>query len=110
MPNFDFLEKDLGLVFPPHFVYDFSSKMFLMLYSINRPNFVVCLPLLFEILDNMCIAIAYFPGCDVINLKINLIFLIKLFLCMTENSRQKFEYLENKKSFQGEIKSILYHF
>ena len=26
MPNFDFLEKGLGIVSPPHFVYDFSTK------------------------------------------------------------------------------------
>ena len=35
MLNFDFSEKGLGLVSPPHFVYDFSRKMFLMLHSIN---------------------------------------------------------------------------
>ena len=34
MQNFDFLEKDLGIVFPPHFEYDFSRKMFLMFFSI----------------------------------------------------------------------------
>ena len=33
--DFDFLEKGLGIVFPPHFMHDFSTKMFLMLYSIN---------------------------------------------------------------------------
>ena len=55
--NFDFLEKDLGIVSPPHFVYDFSTKMFLMLCSINWPNFIVWLPLLLEILGNTCIAI-----------------------------------------------------
>ena len=33
--NFDFLDKVLGLVFPPHLVYDFSRRIFLMLYSIN---------------------------------------------------------------------------
>ena len=36
--NFDFPDKALGLVYPPHFVYDFSRIMFLMLYSINWPN------------------------------------------------------------------------
>ena len=41
MPNFDFTEKSLGIVTPPYFVYDFSRKMFLMLYSINRPNSIV---------------------------------------------------------------------
>ena len=35
MLNFDFLEKGLGIVSPPHFVYDISRKTFLMLYSIN---------------------------------------------------------------------------
>ena len=32
MPNFYFLKKDLGTVSPPHFVYDFSGKIFLMLF------------------------------------------------------------------------------
>ena len=59
MLNFDFLDKGLGIVSPVHFVYDFSPKMFLMLYSINWPNFIAWLPLLLEILDNMCIAIAH---------------------------------------------------
>ena len=30
MLNFNFSEKGLGLDSPPHFVYDFSRKMFLM--------------------------------------------------------------------------------
>ena len=55
--NFDFLEKGLGIVSPPHFVYDFSTKMFLMLYPINWLNFIVWLPLLLEILRSICIAI-----------------------------------------------------
>ena len=32
MLNFDFLKKGLGMVFPPHFVYGFSRKMFLIFY------------------------------------------------------------------------------
>ena len=28
MLNFDFLEKSLGIVSPPHFAYNFSRKMF----------------------------------------------------------------------------------
>ena len=40
MLNFDFLEKAPGIVSPPHFVYDFSRKMLLMLYSINSPIFI----------------------------------------------------------------------
>ena len=35
MQNFNFPEKGLGLVSRPHFVYDFSTEMFLKLYSIN---------------------------------------------------------------------------
>ena len=35
MPNFGFSEKGLEIVSPPHFVYDFSRKIFLMLYSIT---------------------------------------------------------------------------
>ena len=31
MLNFGFLEKGLGIVSPPHFVYDFSRKILLML-------------------------------------------------------------------------------
>ena len=57
MFNFGFLDKGLGIVSPKLFVYDFSTKTFLILYSINRPNFIAWLPLLLDILDNMCIAI-----------------------------------------------------
>ena len=55
------------------------SKIFMLLYSINWPNFIVWLPLLCEILGNMCIVVACEPDCDVINFEINLIFLIKPF-------------------------------
>ena len=37
MLNFDFLEKDLGIVSLQHFVYDFSRKMFLGITS-PRPT------------------------------------------------------------------------
>ena len=33
--DFDFLEKGLRIVSPALFVHDFSTKMFLMLYSTN---------------------------------------------------------------------------
>ena len=57
MLNFNFLDKDLGIVSPAYFVYDFSTKMLLILYSINGPNFIAWFPLLLDILANMCIAI-----------------------------------------------------
>ena len=81
-----------------------------MLYSVNWSNFIAWLPLLRAILSNMCITIVCKPGCDIINFEINLIFPIKLFCYMKKKSRQKSEYLDNEKSFWGEIKSIFYHF
>ena len=57
MLNFNFPEKALGLVYPSHFKYNFSKKIRLMLHSINLPEFIVRLSLLFEILANMCITI-----------------------------------------------------
>ena len=53
MLNFGFVDKGLGIISPAHFVYDFSTKMLLMLYAINWSNFVVWFSLLLEILDNM---------------------------------------------------------
>ena len=50
------------------------------------------------------------PGCDVIRFEIKIIFQIKLFCYMTKKPWQKFNYLENKKKFWGEIKSIFHHF
>ena len=65
------------LVSLPHFLHDFWRKIFLLLYSINCPSFIVWLPLLREILGNMYIIIC--TMCD-----INLIFLIKPFCYTTE--------------------------
>ena len=110
MLNFDFLQNCLRIVSTGHFQNIFSKKIFLMLYYINWPNFIVWLSLLLEVLGNMCFAIISFPGCDVINLKINLIFLVKPFLYMTEKSRKKSKYLENKKSSSGETESVFQHF
>ena len=43
----------------------------------------------------MCIVIISYPGCDIINFELNLRFLIKLVLHMTENVRTKI-YLRAK--------------
>ena len=107
MLNFYFLDNDLGIISSTYFVYDFSRRM---LYSVKWQNFIAWLPLLLEVLGNMSIAIICFPGCDVINFEINIIFLIKPVFYLTRKSRQKFKYLENKKSFYVEIKSIFHHF
>ena len=41
MLNFDFLEKGLGIVSPPHLLYDFSRKMYLKLYSILSILYII---------------------------------------------------------------------
>ena len=95
--NFDFVEKGLEIASAAQYVYDFSRKMFLWC-SINRPSFIFWLSLLLEILGNVCIALDWFPGCDVINFEINLIFLIKPFFCMTKKSR-KWRFFSWQKKF-----------
>ena len=70
-------------------MYDFSRKIFLMLYSIKRPNFIAWLPLPREILGNMFIAVVSFPGCDITNFEVNFIFLIKLFFLHDQKLKRK---------------------
>ena len=104
----------LGLVSPPHFVYDFSRKIFFMLYSINWPRFIVWLSLLFEMLGNMCIL--FVSQYDVINFEINLSSLNKLFFHMTKKIRTKIlntlrtkrALRWNKKHFISFLKRLLF--
>ena len=104
-----FLGNGLGTVSLSHFLYDFWRKIFLILYSLNWPNFIVWLLLHLETLRNMWIAI-FCAGCEAIIFEINVIFLIKPFLYMTEKSRQEFRYLGNENSFSGKMKSIFHDF
>ena len=85
-------KKRSGSSLPASFSAWFLKKTFLMLYSLNWPNFIAWRPLCREILGNICIVI-------VINFEINLLFLIKPFFYMTKKSRQKCKYLENEKNF-----------
>ena len=79
--SYAFSKRGLVLVSLPHFLHKFWRKIFILLYSMNWPNFIAWLPLLCEILGNMCIAIVCKPGSDVMNFEVNLIFLKKpLFL------------------------------
>ena len=55
----------------------------------NWPTFFFWLPLILEILSNICVAFVYFPCCYVINFEINHIFLIKPFYYVIKKSRQK---------------------
>ena len=100
MLNFDFLEKGLGLVSPPYFVYDFSKKKYFMCFVLltDQISLSDCL-CFFEILVNMCIVIICFPVYDTMNFEINLSFLIKPFFNMTKKSGQKCNYLKKEKSF-----------
>ena len=46
----------------------------------------------------MCIVILWLPGCDIINVEINLFAESSRFPPMTKKSRQKFKYLENENA------------
>ena len=117
MLNFDFLNKGLGLVYPSHFVYDFSRKRFLMLCSLNDQMllsdcfyfwrywaicvlsvlFILCVS---YVCYQFCIVIICFADYDVINFEINLSFLMKPFLCMPKTVRTKnLNILRTKRAF-----------
>ena len=49
-----------------------KKNISLVTFYYNRPNFIVWLPLLCEILGNNCIAIICKPGCDVMNFEVHL--------------------------------------
>ena len=83
------------------------KKIFLTIYFIYWPNFIAWLSL-FKIYFLMVIVCC--PVYNITNFKINYSDLIKLFLYITENSRQKIKYRKNKKGFKHEIKSIFHHF
>ena len=68
---------------------DFWGKIFLLFYSIIRKNLTVLLPLLREILCNMCFVIVCETGCEVIIFEIDLIFLIKLFFLYVQKTKTK---------------------
>ena len=89
MRNFDLMEKSLWLPYPPHFVYDFSRKIFLKLYSINQQSLNVRLSLRPEILGNMFIVIISFAVDTIIILKINHTFLSKPFSGMVQKRKEQ---------------------
>ena len=93
------LLNEFGTVFSTTFFYGFSWNKFFMLHSINRPNFILWLPLLLEILGNMFIVIISFLVHDAMNLVMNLSSLIKLFSHMTKKVRTKSKYFKNRKGF-----------
>ena len=65
----------------------------------HHPHPPSCAPMITFTIWDIGQYVYCFSGCDVINFEYNLTFLIKLFFYMNKKSRQKFEYLENEKSF-----------
>ena len=94
MLNLNFPEKGLGLVSPPHFVYNFSRKMFLILYSTNT-KYHCLIAFTSRDIGQYVYYNCLLTGCDVMKS----IFLIKPFNYMTKKSRRKLKYLENEKRF-----------
>ena len=99
MLNFDFLGKGMEIVSPSHSVYDFSKKN-VSFYALLTDQISLPDCLFFLRYWSICVLQLFVNQVgDVINFEINLIFLIKSFFCIIEKSRQKFKFLENKKSF-----------
>ena len=103
MLNWDFSEKGLGIVFSPHFVHDFSRKIFLIYILItdqlSLPDDLAWLLFVLRDIDLYAYYNSLLTRLWRHNFEINLVFLIKSFFYMTKISRQKLKYLENEKSF-----------
>ena len=91
--NANFFKK--GILVLQHPVCDFSRENFLMLYTNKLSNFTVWLPLLLEILRNLCIAIPCFPVFDIKSFQATLSFWSICF-----HTGPTSQYLENIKSFK----------
>ena len=83
-----FLKNKKGTTLPAPFSEWFLHKIFLLLYSINWPNFIVWLSLIWEILSNMCIVIICNQA-------------VTSSLFFTNKPRQKFKSWERKKLLRG---------
>ena len=81
-------------------------KMSLMLHSINWSNFIVWLPLLLDMFTSQYMYYNCFPGCDVINFEINIIFLIKQSLYMTKSQDKNINILKTKQAFKMKKKTF----
>ena len=104
--QFWFFRKESGTRFPTAFyVWLFNKKCFssyiLLTDQISLSDCIYLLSF-----GQYGIAIVCWPGRDVINLEINLIFLIMPFFYMTKRSRQKFKYLRTKIAFKMKWKTF----
>ena len=95
MLNFNFFIKG--------FVTSFSTTLcvcfFKMLLSVNRRNFIVWLPLLPAILDNMYMVIICFPVCDAMNSEVTLAFLSSRFPKWLESQDKALNILRRERTF-----------
>ena len=96
--HFLFFRK--GTSFLTTFCVWFFRKIFLMLYSIKWPNFIVRLSSLLEILDSICIVITCYQVCDVINFVTNFSFIVKSFFCMIKKIGRNLNILRTKRAFK----------
>ena len=96
MFNFHFYKKELGL--------EFWRKIFLILYSIDRMNFIVWLLLLHEKSDNICILIVIIPAYDVINFE-TLVFSSSHFLHNQKSQDKNLNILRTKRHILTENKT-----
>ena len=97
--NFDFLEKCLGIVSSLHYIlWTIFQQKYLSCYILSTDQ--ISLPFLYEILVNVCFAIIFWLGCDVISFEINLIFLIKPLLYMSKKSRQNLNILRTRRALK----------
>ena len=105
MVNFNFLEKGLRLVSPPHLCMIFQEKCF-SCYILITDQISLSDCLYFSRYWTICQCILQL----FINQAVGLIFLVKPLWYLINKSRQKLKYLENEKSFLGEMKSNFHHF
>ena len=90
MLRFEFLEKSLGLVLPPHSVHDFSKILFSFYILETDPiSLSDCLYFLRYCVTCILHALIIFPVYDIIDFEINLIFLNKPFSYITKKLKTK---------------------
>ena len=78
----------------------------------SMTKFTVWLPLLYEILDNMCIVIISFQVCEIIQFEINFTFVITPLSCMTKKVETKInlKIFKTKAVFKVNLKAFFITF
>ena len=92
--QFWFFKERSGDSSPTYFVYDFSRKLFFVLYCINWLNGIALLLLILKIFGDMCIELFLNRVATSKTLKLN----FEVIFWVTKKSRSKLIYLEKEKS------------